>query len=227
MTAAAHILKANALGKQFYEPERHYVLQNNTFEVAEGELVSIYGKSGSGKSTLLYILSTLDTDFEGELLINGTQIKGQSQSFLSEFRNRNIGFVYQSHYLLNEFNVLQNVLLPALKLNTHSRAELTEKARTLLTELGMEDRLSYPVYKLSGGQQQRVAIARALINDPGLIIADEPTGNLDRKNSEMIFELFQNICKTRNTAVAIATHDDKIYNNSNKSYEMIDGSLRL
>ncbi len=225
MKTVANILVAKNIGKEFSNPKPHHVLKNNSFSIAEGELISIYGESGSGKSTFLYILSTLDTSFEGSLIIDGVDIKKQTQSFLSAFRNTTIGFVYQSHYLLQEFDVLHNTLLPALKLK--NQKSIKKKAIELLNELGLSDYLNYPIYKLSGGQQQRVAIARALINNPKLIIADEPTGNLDQKNSKMIFELLQKICKEKNTAVIIATHDSKIYNNSNKSYEMIDGVLRL
>lgn len=225
MTNNTDILIAKNIGKKFFKPTSHYVLKENNFSVAQGELISIYGESGSGKSTFLYILSTLDTSFEGTLFIDGIDIKKQPSSSLSLFRNTTIGFVYQSHYLLQEFDVLHNTLLPALK--AKDQKSIKKKAIELLEELGLSDYIHYPVYKLSGGQQQRVAIARALINNPKLIIADEPTGNLDQKNSKMIFELLQKISNEKNTGVIIATHDPKIYNNSNKSYEMIDGTLRL
>ncbi|NAS31576.1 ATP-binding cassette domain-containing protein [Flavobacteriaceae bacterium R38] len=227
MMLSKYILEARNISKEFYLPVKHNILKNNNLVVKQGDLITIHGESGSGKSTLLYILATLDTQFEGDLIINNTIIKTQSQSFLSDFRNKNIGFVYQSHYLLQEFNVLHNVLLPAFKSDKKNKEQLREKASKLLTELGLSSYLNYPVYKLSGGQQQRVAIARALINNPKLIIADEPTGNLDQKNSQMIFELLQKISSEQKTAVIIATHDPKIYNNSNISYEMTDGVLRL
>ena len=161
---SSKILIAQDIGKVFYEPIQHCVLQSNSFDVHKGELISIYGKSGSGKSTLLYILATLDTKFEGRLTIDSIDIKKQTSSYLSSFRNTNIGFVYQSHYLLQEFNVLQNVMLPALKTSAN-RSEIENKATELLKELGLASNVNYPVYKLSGGEQQRVSIARCLIRN--------------------------------------------------------------
>ncbi|MDH7447389.1 ABC transporter ATP-binding protein [Aquimarina sp. 2201CG14-23] len=221
------ILEAKHIDKYFLEPEKHQVLRNISLSISEGELVSVYGESGSGKSTLLYILSTLDTDFEGNLNIQNQDIKSLTSSTLTDFRNKHIGFVYQFHYLLPEFNVLQNVMLPAMKLAQKSKEAMKEDALSLLDEVGMKDFAKRPSYQLSGGQQQRVAIARALINDPSLVIADEPTGNLDQKNSEMIFELLKEITERKNKTVVIATHDPKIYQNSHRTIEMIDGSIRL
>ncbi|WP_299213367.1 ABC transporter ATP-binding protein [uncultured Aquimarina sp.] len=221
------ILEAQHVDKYFFEPEKHKVLRDISLSISEGELVSIYGESGSGKSTLLYILSTLDTDFEGNLSIHDQNIKNLTSSALTYFRNKHIGFVYQFHYLLPEFNVLQNVMLPAMKLSQKSNKEIKNDAMSLLDEVGMKDFAKRPSYQLSGGQQQRVAIARALINNPSLIVADEPTGNLDQKNSELIFELLKKITESRNKTVVIATHNPKIYHNSHRSIEMIDGSIRL
>jgi len=221
------ILEAQHIDKYFLEPEKHQVLRDVSLSIPEGELVSVFGESGSGKSTLLYILSTLDTDFEGNLNIYNQDIKNLASSALTDFRNKHIGFVYQFHYLLPEFSVLQNVMLPAMKLSQKRKEEIKENALGLLDEVGMKAFAKRPSYQLSGGQQQRVAIARALINDPALIIADEPTGNLDQKNSELIFELLKEITTSRNKAVVIATHNPKIYHNSHRSIEMIDGSIRL
>lgn len=221
------ILEAKHLAKYFLEPERQQVLNNISLSIAEGELVSLYGESGSGKSTLLYILSTLDTDFEGSLKIKENSIKELSSAALSDFRNQHIGFVYQFHHLLPEFNVLQNVLLPAMKLSNKPLEVLRLEAMSILEDMGMRAFAERPSYKLSGGQQQRVAIARALINDPSLILADEPTGNLDSKNSEVVFELLKEITESRNKTVLIATHNAKIYTNSHRAIEMIDGVLRL
>ncbi len=221
------ILEAKHIHKYFHEPQKQRVLNNVSLQVHEKELISIFGESGSGKSTLLYILSTLDTNFKGDLIINNENIKTMSPSYLTDFRNTHIGFVYQFHYLLPEFNVLQNVMLPAMKLAEKKRDQIKEEALLLLEEIGMKDFGSRPSYKLSGGEQQRVAIARALINDPMLIIADEPTGNLDQKNTEIVFELLKNITEQREKAVVIATHNSKIYKNSHNAIEMIDGSIRL
>ncbi len=221
------ILEAKDIVKYFMDPEKHQVLNEISLAVSDGELISVYGESGSGKSTLLYILATLDMDFEGDLMIKGQNVKEMSSTALSDFRNEQIGFVYQFHHLLPEFSVLQNVLLPAMKRNIKSMEQLREEALILLDEMGMKAFAERPSYKLSGGQQQRVAIARALINDPALILADEPTGNLDSKNSEMVFELLQEITNNRNKAVVVATHNSKIYANSDRSLEMIDGIIRL
>ncbi|WP_405208657.1 ABC transporter ATP-binding protein [Aquimarina sp. LLG6339-5] len=221
------ILEAQHINKYFLEPEKHQVLKNISLSISEGELVSVFGESGSGKSTLLYILSTLDMDFEGVLKIHNQDIKDLTSSSLTDFRNKHIGFVYQFHYLLPEFDVLQNVMLPAMKLSEKNKEEIKKDALILLEEVGMKDFAKRPSYQLSGGQQQRVAIARALINDPSLIVADEPTGNLDQKNSELIFELLKGITGSRNKAVVMATHNPKIYLNSHRSIEMIDGFIRL
>ncbi|TSE03433.1 ABC transporter ATP-binding protein [Aquimarina algiphila] len=221
------ILEAKHIHKYFHEPQKQQVLNDVSLQIDEKELVSVFGESGSGKSTLLYILSTLDTNFKGDLIINKESIKTMSPSCLTDFRNAHIGFVYQFHYLLPEFNVLQNVMLPAMKLAEKNRDEIKEEALFLLEEVGMKDFGLRPSYKLSGGQQQRVAIARALINNPMLIIADEPTGNLDQKNTDMVFELLKDITEQRAKTVVIATHNSKIYKNSHRTIEMIDGSIRL
>ncbi len=221
------ILETKQISKYFHEPDKHQVLNEISLQIASGELTSVYGESGSGKSTLLYILSTLDRDFEGRLHILDHDIKELSAAELTNFRNKHIGFVYQFHYLLPEFNVLQNIMLPAMKLGEKNKEEVKHEAIMLLKELGMQDFAKRPSYKLSGGQQQRVAIARALINDPLLIVADEPTGNLDQKNSDVIFDLLKEITTNKAKAVVIATHDPKIYQNSDKTIEMIDGSIRL
>ncbi len=221
------ILETKHINKYFYEPEKHQVLNGISLQIASGELTSVYGESGSGKSTLLYILSTLDSDFEGSLYIHDRDIKELSAAELTNFRNKHIGFVYQFHYLLPEFNVLQNIMLPAMKLGKKDKEEIKHDAVMLLEELGIQDFAKRSSYKLSGGQQQRVAIARALINDPALIVADEPTGNLDQKNSDVIFALLKEITANKGKSVIIATHDPKIYQNSDRAIEMIDGSVRL
>ncbi len=221
------ILEAKHINKFFQEPETHQVLKDVSISISEGELVSVYGESGSGKSTLLYVLSTLDTDFQGDLKIQNQEIKQLPSAGLTSFRNKHIGFVYQFHYLLPEFNVLQNVMLPAMKLAQKSKEEIKKDAISLLGEVGMGAYTKRPSYQLSGGQQQRVAIARALINNPSLIIADEPTGNLDQKNSDLIFDLLKEITASKNKSVVIATHNSKIYSNSHRAIEMIDGFIRL
>lgn len=218
-------LKADHIIKYFYEPEQFQVLKEVSIEVKKGEFVSLTGKSGSGKSTLLYILSTMDTSYEGSLAINGERLTGQSQNELAAFRNEHIGFVFQFHYLLTEFSVLDNVMLPALKLNKKSRAEIEEKAYQNLVMLGLEDQALKLASKLSGGQQQRVAIARALINDPSVIMGDEPTGNLDSKNTGIVFDIFRELAQTRNQTIITVTHDDDFAHKSDRIIEMSDGTI--
>ena len=220
-------IKAENITKYFQKPNKQKVLDHISLEIHPGDLTSIFGESGSGKSTLLYILASLDIEFEGQLSIMGQQVRELSDDELSAMRNQHIGFVYQSHYLLPEFNVLQNIMLPALRLESKNTGAAKERAHELLKEVGLEAYANWPAYKLSGGQQQRVAIARALINDPAIIIADEPTGNLDNKNSQIVFELLKTIAEKRQKSVIIATHSTTLMKNSHRMFEMIDGSLRL
>ncbi|MBE7173214.1 MAG: ABC transporter ATP-binding protein [Williamsia sp.] len=218
-------LKAIHITKYFYEPERFQVLKDLSFEVRKGEFLSLTGKSGSGKSTLLYVLSTMDTDYEGELLIGGEKLTGKTQNQLAAFRNEHIGFVFQFHYLLPEFNVLDNVMLPALKLKKKSRAEIKEKAYGHLKLLGLEDQALKPANKLSGGQQQRVAIARALINDPSIIMGDEPTGNLDSRNTSIVFDIFRSLSHSQGQTIITVTHDEDFARNSDRIIDMSDGVI--
>ena len=201
------------------------MLKNISFEVNKGEFISIVGKSGCGKSTLLYILSTMDTDFEGSLIINGTETAGQSQNTLARLRNASIGFVFQFHYLLPDFTCLKNVMIPALRLGKLSYKEVEEKAYQKLKMLGVEEQALKPASKLSGGQQQRIAIARALINDPAIIMGDEPTGNLDSKNSLVVFDIFQRLSKEFGQTIITVTHDEDFAHRSDRIIEMADGEI--
>ncbi len=218
-------LKADNIVKYFYEPEKFQVLKGLSFEVKKGEFVSLTGKSGSGKSTLLYVLSTMDTDYEGSLSINGETLTGQSMNRLAAFRNQHIGFVFQFHYLLPEFNVLDNVMLPALKLKRYSAKEIEARAYDNLRMLGLEDQALKAASKLSGGQQQRVAIARALINDPSVIMGDEPTGNLDSKNTAIVFDIFQKLARERGQTIITVTHDEDFAHKSDRIIDMRDGEI--
>ena len=219
------ILSAQDITKYFYQPERFAVLKNIAFEVEKGEFLTIMGKSGCGKSTLLYILSTMDTDYEGTLDINGERLTGQSQGALAAFRNQHIGFVFQFHFLLPEFSVLDNVLLPGLKLGRYSREELTARALAKLRLLDVHEQAHKPASKLSGGQQQRVAIARALINDPTIIMGDEPTGNLDSANSRAVFELLRELAHAQGQTIICVTHDTEFAAGSDRTVEMTDGLI--
>lgn len=219
------VLKTDNVGKYFYDPTEFQVLKNISFEVQKGEFLSMIGKSGCGKSTLLYILSTMDTDYNGNLWIDNEQMTGRSIDQLAEIRNKKIGFVFQFHYLLSEFSCLKNVMIPALKLNLLSEQEIEEKAYEKLKMLGLADQAMKPANKLSGGQQQRVAIARALINDPLIIMGDEPTGNLDSKNTDLVFDILQDLTKSHGQTIIAVTHDDDFAIKSDRIIEMKDGEI--
>ena len=219
------VLSASHINKYFYEPEKFQVLKNISFDVKKGEFLSLVGKSGCGKSTLLYILSTMDTDYEGVLEMSGEKLTGKSQDQLAAFRNEHLGFVFQFHFLLPEFTVLQNVMLPALKLGKYSAKEVEERAIQKLKLVDMESHALKQSSKLSGGQQQRVAIARALINDPTIVMGDEPTGNLDRKNSEIVFNIFKQIAHDNHQTIITVTHDPDFARGSDRIIEMSDGQI--
>ena len=218
-------LKAKNITKYFHEPQTFQVLKDISFEVKRGEFLSLIGKSGSGKSTLLYVLSTMDTDYEGELAINEEILTGQTQNQLAAYRNSHIGFVFQFHYLLPEFSAIDNVMLPALKLGKKPKEEIREKALTNLQLLGLEKQANKSANKLSGGQQQRVAIARALINEPAIIMGDEPTGNLDSKNTQIVFDIFKQLAEERGQTIIAVTHDDEFAEKSDRIIELSDGRL--
>jgi len=219
------ILQTNGLGKYFSEPQRFKVLDDISFEVEKGEFLTIVGKSGCGKSTLLYCLSTMDTDYEGELYIAKEKATGKSTDKLATLRNENIGFVFQFHYLLPEFSCLKNVMIPALKLGKYSVEEIESRAYEKISMLGLKDQALKDASKLSGGQQQRVAIARALINEPAIIMGDEPTGNLDSKNTEIVFDIFKQLAQDFGQTIIAVTHDKDFAKASDRTIEMADGKI--
>ncbi len=219
------IISTKGLGKYFYDPIKFKVLDNVSFDAYKGEFLTLVGKSGSGKSTLLYCLSTMDTDYEGELTINGKLITGKKTNELAAIRNESIGFVFQFHYLLPEFSCLKNVMIPALRLGKYSHAEVEERAYQKLSMLGLQDQALKPASKLSGGQQQRVSIARALINDPAIIMGDEPTGNLDSKNTEIVFDIFKQLSQEFGQSIIAVTHDNDFAKASDRTIEMADGKI--
>jgi lipoprotein-releasing system ATP-binding protein len=219
------VLKADNIVKYFYEPVKFEVLKNISFEVRRGEFVALIGKSGSGKSTLLYVLSTMDTDYSGNLMLNNETVTNYTQNELAAFRNKNIGFVFQFHYLLPEFSALENVMLPALKLKRKSKEEIEEDAYKNLDLLGLKAQAMKKASRLSGGQQQRVAIARALINKPSIIMGDEPTGNLDSKNTQVVFDIFRELSKERGQTIISVTHDDDFAANCDRVIELSDGVI--
>lgn len=218
-------LKATEITKYFHDPVTFPVLKKIDLEVRKGEFVSIVGKSGCGKSTLLYVLSTMDRDYEGKLEINGTMATGSSLNELAYIRNSSIGFVFQFHYLLPDFSCLKNVMIPGLRLGKLSSKEVEHNAYEKLKMFGVEDLALKKSSKLSGGQQQRVAIARALINDPAIIMGDEPTGNLDSKNTRIVFDLFQQLTKEYHQTIITVTHDDDFAHKSDRIIEMADGEV--
>lgn len=219
------IIEAINISKYFHDPLTMQVLKDVSFSIDKGEFVSVIGKSGCGKSTLLYILSTMDTDYEGELIIDNVSMRNKKEGELAKVRNEKIGFVFQFHYLLNEFSVLKNVMLPGLKLGMHSPKEVEHRAYEKLKILGIQNEALKKPNQLSGGQKQRVAIARALINDPLIIMGDEPTGNLDKKNSEIVFNIFQELSQVYNQSLLIVTHDNEFAARTNRIIEMEDGRI--
>jgi lipoprotein-releasing system ATP-binding protein len=219
-------LRARNIVKYFHDPVTMPVLNNITLDVTKGEFVSIVGKSGCGKSTLLYVLSTMDTDYEGEIDINNIKVTGKTLNELARIRNTSIGFVFQFHYLLPDFSCLKNVMIPALRLCKLSYKEIEAKAYDKLKMFGVEEQALKSANKLSGGQQQRVAIARALINDPAIIMGDEPTGNLDSKNTGIVFDLFQKLSKEFGQTLITVTHDEDFAKRSDRIIEMADGEIK-
>lgn len=198
------------------------VLKGIDFEAKEREVVSIVGASGAGKSTLLQILGTLSKPNAGVLTIDGVDITALSQNKLADFRNKNIGFVFQFHHLLPEFTALENVMIPAL-IAKEGSSSVRKRAKQILEELGLGERLEHKPSELSGGEQQRVAIARAIINNPSLILADEPSGNLDSNTKKEIHKLFFDLRDLRGQTVIIVTHDKELAAMSDRMLEMRDG----
>jgi lipoprotein-releasing system ATP-binding protein len=219
------ILEAKNINKYFRIPVLFHVLKDISFGIDEGEFVSIMGKSGCGKSTLLYILSTMDTDYEGTLWLGGEKISGRDGNELARIRNEQIGFVFQFHYLLPEFSVLDNVMLPARKLAKKTPAQIRHDAMEKLDLLGIADQAHKRASRISGGQKQRVAIARALINDPKIIMGDEPTGNLDSKNSDTVFDIFKKLSVEQNLSLLVVTHDLDFAKRTDRIIEMADGKI--
>lgn len=218
-------IDARLINKSFNDPVKSDVLKDISFKINRGEFVSITGKSGCGKSTLLYILSTMDTDYSGELYIDNESMVNKSEKELAFIRNKKIGFVFQFHYLLNEFSVLKNVMLPGFKSNNISEEELESNALALLKKLEIEKLADKMAYQLSGGEKQRVAIARAMINDPIILMCDEPTGNLDNKNTEIVLDIFKGVIKSYNKTILVVTHDLHFADNTQRIIRMDDGRI--
>lgn len=198
------------------------VLKGISLNIEQGDFWAVKGKSGAGKSTLLHIIGTIDKPDSGKVYFNNILVNDIKGKDLADLRNKNIGFVFQFHHLLPEFNALENVMIPGFIART-DRNQLEKRAKELLDYVGLKDRIYHKPAEMSGGEQQRVAIARALINQPGLILADEPTGNLDSATSEDIHRLFTNINQSYNTTLIIVTHNDKLAEIAKNVYTMKDG----
>jgi lipoprotein-releasing system ATP-binding protein len=200
------------------------VLRGIELTVAEGDFAAVVGPSGAGKSTLLHCIGTLDVPTSGRIRLAGQDLVGLSSSKLAEIRNRTIGFVFQFHHLLPEFDALENVLMPGL-IQGRSRKDMEPKARALLAEVGLESRATHRPGELSGGEQQRVALARALVMGPKLLLADEPTGNLDSTTSEAVHDLFFRICQQFGTTIIVVTHNTKLAQSMPRVVTMRDGRI--
>ena len=219
------VLKAKSINKYFRKPVLYHVLKDITFQIKTGEFASIMGKSGCGKSTLLYILSTMDTDYDGQLFLNNKLITGQNRNHLSYLRNKHIGFVFQFHFLLSEFTVLENVMLPAKKLAEKTNQEIEHDAFEKLKMLNIDHLAHKQASRVSGGEKQRIAIARALINNPSIIMGDEPTGNLDSYNSENVFNIFKQLSTEQNLSLLVVTHDEDFAKRTDRIITMEDGTI--
>jgi lipoprotein-releasing system ATP-binding protein len=215
------MIKAQNISKSYGQLK---VLNDVSLSIEQGELISIVGKSGAGKSTLLHILGTLDTPDAGEVVINGYSLKQLNSKSLAAFRNQHIGFVFQFHHLLPEFNALENVCIPAM-IAKKSQQENELRATELLDYLGLKDRIFHKPTELSGGEQQRVAVARALMNKPAVVFADEPTGNLDTQSSLDLHNLFVQLKKDFNQTFVIVTHNPQLADMSDRCLTMVDGRI--
>ena len=219
------LLQVRNLTHSFLEgEEKVHALRGVSFNANQGEITSIIGPSGCGKSTLMYLLGLLDQPDSGEIIINNNSISKLNEIQRTQLRNEKIGFIFQFHFLIKELSARENVALPAIKKGDDSEDAL-ERADQILNQLGLSEKLDRFANKLSGGEQQRVAIARALINSPSLILADEPTGNLDTANSEIVFDLLQSLSREQNLAVLLVTHNNQLARRCDRFISMNDGLI--
>lgn len=221
----ANIIELKDINKIYGRRVKTQVLHNINLNIEQGSFNSIIGASGSGKTTLLNIMSTLDKPTNGQVIIDGKRTDKMSKMALASLRNKKIGFVFQFHYLLPEFNAIENVLMPHTIKRFFCGRKTREKAEGLLELVGLSDLRKKKVYDLSGGQQQRVAIARSLINDPKIVLADEPTGNLDSHSAETIYSIFRDVNKELGTTFMVITHDERIAKKTDRIIEIKDGMI--
>ena len=219
------LLEAREIEKVYGTVIKTIALKKLNLSLKEGEFITLIGPSGCGKTTLANILGALDQPTAGEVLFQGQSLGKMNQNRLSEFRNQHIGFIFQFHFLLKEFTALENVLMPTWIKQQFTSAKIVKKAKELLELVGLKDRMNNKGNNLSGGQQQRVAIARSLINEPSLILADEPTGNLDSSNTDQVFGLLRKLNQDMGTTFLIITHERHIAAKSNRVVEMLDGQV--
>jgi lipoprotein-releasing system ATP-binding protein len=219
LLSVRHVTKTYRISKRTLE-----VLCGVDIEIARGEFLALRGASGAGKSTLLHLIGGLDSPNSGEIIFEGKNIAQFSEGDLTHFRNRSVGFIFQSYHLLPELNALENVCLPA-RIARLPAAEAEKRGSELLELVGLKERMDHKPYELSGGEQQRVAIARALIAEPELILADEPTGNLDSHTGAEIIELLKGLCVKRHATLVIATHDAKVATSAQRVMELVDGRI--
>jgi len=220
------ILKIEKLNKHYKDKKRDiHILNDLDFEINRGEFVSVLGKSGSGKTTFLNMIGMLDRPDSGDVYYAGQNVSKAPSSKIDLLRNEMLGFIFQFHYLLPEFTALENVMLPGLIGKKKSREEVKKRAADLLIEMQLGDRLDHKPTELSGGEKQRVAIARAMINEPKIILADEPTGNLDEETSEVIHDLLRKICREKNQTIIVVTHSTELANITDKRYHLTKGKL--
>ncbi len=219
------ILACEAVCKNYYDGQLNVqVLDNLTLQVDKGRSIGIVGASGSGKSTLLHILGGLDKPTSGRVSLMGQDLSELSQKQLSRLRNQHLGFVYQFHHLLPEFSALENVMMPLL-IGKRPKEQARERALLMLEKVGLKDRVQHRPGELSGGERQRAAIARALVTDPACLLADEPTGNLDRKNALNILDMMMELKQELGTALVVVTHDDEMAARFDRVLNMTDGAL--
>jgi ABC-type lipoprotein export system ATPase subunit len=219
LLSARGLAKSYTMGKRTLE-----VLRGVDLEITRGEFLALRGASGAGKSTLLHLIGGLDSANAGEILFDGQDIAKFSENELANYRNRRLGFIFQAYHLLPELNALENVCLPA-RVGRIAADAAEKRGRELLEQVGLKERIEHRPYELSGGEQQRVAIARALIREPEMILADEPTGNLDSHTGGEIIELLQALCVKRQSTLAIATHDAKVATSARRVVELVDGRI--